>query len=89
MSEFDHDLLELKRPESPEPCRKGWIWITYVGLFLLSIPWYLPRKTQPLLWLGLPYWVLISLLVTVAIALFTVFVIRRYWSENEKQGRLD
>ena len=23
MSEFDHDLLELKRRESTEPCRKG------------------------------------------------------------------
>ena len=89
MSESNHDLLELERQEDSEPCRKGWIWVTYVGLFLLSIPWYLPRETPPFLWLGLPYWVWISLVVTFAIALFTLFVIRRYWSENEKRSGTD
>ena len=89
MSEFDHDLWDPKRQTGSEPCRKGWIWVTYVGLFLLSIPWYLSDETPPVLWLGLPYWVLISLSVTLAIAVFTVFVIRRYWSEDENQDGPD
>ena len=83
MSEFDYDLLEPTRPKRRQPFRKGWIWVIYVGLFILSIPWYLPGESPPSIWLGLPYWVWISLSVTLAIALFTVFVIRHYWPEDE------
>ncbi len=81
MAKFDFELL--KRPKNPEPSSTGWIWIVYVALFVLSIPWYLPGESPPSIWLGLPYWVWISLSVTLVIALFTVFVIRCYWLKGE------
>jgi hypothetical protein len=59
-----------------------WIWLVYLGLFALSIPWYLPADEAPMLWLGVPYWVLISLLAVLAIACFTVFVVSRYWPDD-------
>ncbi|GEM_PF-903518 len=71
--------VELVREE---PHRRRWIWVVYLVLFGASIPWYLPRGEAPRIWLGLPYWVILSLLATVGIALFTAFVVRRYWSET-------
>lgn len=65
-----------------EPHRRRWIWVVYFVLFGASIPWYLPRGEVPRIWLGLPYWVVVSLLATVGIASFTAFVVRRYWRET-------
>ena len=59
-----------------------WIWVIYVILFGVSVPWYLPESGQPLIWLGVPSWVVISLAAYVAIAAFTVVVIRRYWPDD-------
>jgi len=60
-----------------------WIWLVYCALFALSIPWYLPPGGEPVLWLGVPHWVVISLLATLAIAGFTALVVWRYWPEEE------
>lgn len=59
------------------------IWIGYLTLFALSIPWYLPADTVPSLWLGLPYWVVISLACCVLIACLNVIVIYRSWPDDE------
>lgn len=64
-----------------DPGRRLWIWIVYGCLFAASIPWYLPSNDHPPIWLGLPYWVVLSLAATVGIAVFTVFVVFRYWSD--------
>ena len=53
-------------------------------LFAFSVPCYLPADTRTVIWLGLPAWVVISLLVTIGIGLFTLFVIREYWQEDEE-----
>ena len=68
--------------------RSAWIWITYLVLFALSVPWYLPKTSHPALWLGLPYWVVLSLLACLAIAVFTAWVIGRYWPDNDPQNNL-
>lgn len=56
-----------------------WIWLVYAGLYSLSIPWYLPPTEAPALWLGLPHWVVLSLLATTAVAGFTAYVVRCHW----------
>ena len=66
-----------------EPRFHPWIWVVYVALFAVAIPWYLPQSAQATTWVGFPLWVTISLGATFAIALFTVFVIRRYWGDDE------
>lgn len=72
-------------PTSPrppaDPGRRAWIWLVYVSLYAVSIPWYLPAGERPGIWLGLPSWVVVSVLATTAIATFTVFVVRRCWSD--------
>jgi hypothetical protein len=39
----------------------------YLLLFGLSVRWYLPADRPSPLWLGLPYWVVISLAAVLAI----------------------
>jgi hypothetical protein len=65
--------------------RRPWIWLVYVVLFALSIPWYLPADDTPAIWLGLPYWVVVSLMACFAIACFTAFVVQRCWPDDEPE----
>lgn len=63
-----------------EPRAQPWIWAVYVALFGVSVPWYLPADGPLRLWFGLPHWVVISVATSLGVALFTVFVVTRYWS---------
>ena len=56
-----------------------WVWAVYLLLFAASVPWYIPAHAPLRIWLGLPHWVLISLLATLGVAVFTAFVIGRFW----------
>ena len=60
-----------------------WVWVVYLLLFAASIPWYIPANAPLRLWLGLPHWVVISLLTTLGVAVFTVVVIARFWPNEE------
>ncbi len=72
-----------RTPPGDEPTRHPWIWVVYAVLFVAAIPWYLPSEAASTTWLGFPLWVTLSLAATFAIALFTVYVIGRFWSEDE------
>jgi hypothetical protein len=65
-----------------EPRRHPWVWLVYAILFIVAVPWYLPPETATTTWLGFPLWVTLSLAATLGVALFTVFVIHRYWSDD-------
>jgi len=62
-----------------EPNAHPWIWLVYAILFSAVVPWYLPAETGDTTLFGFPTWVTISLLASFCVALFTVFVIGRYW----------
>ena len=83
--DLEDDLLEMESAAHNEPCRQRWVWVVYALLFASSVSWYLPGHAQTLIWFGLPAWVVLSLAITLGIALFTVFVIREYWQEEEEQ----
>ncbi|MCY4658833.1 MAG: hypothetical protein OXF93_03340 [Acidobacteria bacterium] len=68
------------RPQPLEPRSRPWIWAVYVVLFAASVPWYLPAGGPLRIWLGLPHWVVISLAAYLAVAMFTAWVVARYWS---------
>jgi hypothetical protein len=70
---------------SSPPARSSttWIWIVYVVLFAASVPWYIPDgplRTS----FGLPHWVVTSLSATVCIAVFTLFVVRLVWPDDDQ-----
>jgi hypothetical protein len=64
----------------------GWVFLVYALLFALAIPWYFPRSLGERIWIGVPLWVAVSFGVTLAIAVFTVFVIRRYWPDDDTEN---
>jgi hypothetical protein len=66
------------------PFRHVWVWAVYAVLFALAIPWYFSGSGHEPIWLGFPRWVAVSLIATLGIALFTAFVIQRFWSEDEE-----
>ena len=68
------------RSEPLEPRSRPWIWAVYGLLFAASVPWYLPAGSPARIWLGLPHWVVISLSAYLAVAVFTAWVVARYWS---------
>jgi hypothetical protein len=74
---------ETGSPHIEEPGRRWWIWLVYALLFGASVPWYLPQDNTPPIWLGLPQWVVMSLMATIGIAIFTAFVVHRYWPKAE------
>ena len=63
---------------------RWWIGGVYLVLFGLSVPWYLPTSDTVRTWLGLPYWVVVSLAASVGVALFTAFVAVRHWPEDSE-----
>jgi hypothetical protein len=67
-----------------EPFRHAWVWVVYAALFALAIPWYFSGSGPEPIWLGFPRWVSVSLAATLGIALFTAYVIERYWSGDEE-----
>ena len=71
------------RDASRTPFRHPWIWLVYALLYAASVPWYLSADSDLAIWAGLPHWAFLSLLSTVGIAVFTVFVIRRFWDDTD------
>ncbi len=69
-----------------EPRFPVWVFVVYVLLFVFTVPWYLPRDFGASIWAGVPLWAAVSFAVTLAIAFFTVFVIRRYWPDDDSEN---
>ena len=62
-----------------EPRKIRYIWLVYLLLYALAIPWYWPEGYRGPLILGFPLWVAVSLGGVLLLAVWTVWVIRRYW----------
>ena len=57
---------------------KAWIWAGYAVLLALVVPWYIPSSVDRLI-LGVPLWAAVCLGVIVLIALYTIWVIQKFW----------
>ena len=66
-----------------EPRKVGYIWIVYLLLFAVAVPWYWPADYRGPLVLGFPLWVAVSLAAIALLAAWTAWVINRYWIEAE------
>ncbi len=82
MCASQHPTRPVANYETREPRSRPWIWAVYVVLFGGSVPWYLPAGGPMRLWFGLPHWVVISIAASLGVALFTLFVISRFWSDT-------
>jgi hypothetical protein len=66
-----------------EPRRHPIVWVVYAMLYAIAIPWYWPEGYRGALIFGLPTWAAVSLAATLALAVWTAFVIHRYWDEED------
>lgn len=77
--EWDDLFAGLQR----EPRKRPWIWLVYLLLFAAAIPWYWPASFSGPLVAGLPLWVGVTLGFIFLLAVWTAFVITRYWDDEE------
>ena len=60
-----------------EPAR-AWIWVTFVVLLFICVPYGFVGTYQPLVF-GLPLWFLLTLLGSFLLGGFTMYVAVRHW----------
>ena len=65
-----------------EPRQRGWVWLVYAVLFALAIPWYWPAGYRGPLLLGIPLWAATTIVCVVLLAMWTTWVIVRYWQDE-------
>ena len=68
-----------------EPRQVWWLWLGYALLYVIAIPWYWPDNYRGPLILGLPLWVMVTLVAVFALALWTLLAIARYWKPGEEE----
>lgn len=68
-----------------EPIRKPWIWMVLLGLFAVNAPWYLPAgMIEPFIF-GLPLWVVLVLVLSVALSAFLHWACLTQWNIVEEE----
>lgn len=58
--------------------RSFFIWLGYFVLFAVAIPWYWPADDERV-WLGFPLWVVVTLIASLAISIYTSWLFLTKW----------
>jgi fatty acid desaturase len=66
-----------------EPIRKPWIWIVLAIIMLAAIPWYLPAGSIGFVWMGIPAWMLISVVFTLIMCGYVSWLCFTQWDVVE------
>ena len=59
------------------------VWGGYAVLLLAAVPWYWPADDETR-WGGVPAWVVVALAGSVAVSLYTAWLLRRPWPSEEE-----
>lgn len=78
-----------KKKKCPEPVKNPKLVIVFLILVALTVPWYFPKGTYEPIFFGFPYWAMISLIMSIALAVFLSWTIENRWDENEDFSDLD
>ena len=76
----------MNKFEKKEPVKHIKIWIVLLILYVLSVPWYLPKGTYLPIVFGIPYWGWIVLGVSLAISITLTYVIKHYWQLSDEEN---
>lgn len=71
--------------QTKEPIRKPWIWVAMVLIMLAAIPWYLPKGTMGFVFLGVPYWMFISVAFTLLMCGYVSWLCFTQWEVVEAE----
>lgn len=72
-----------------EPIQKRWIWLVLTALVIFNAPWFLPEGSIEPFIMGVPYWVLLVLVLSVALSAFLHWACLTQWNilEDEEEQR--
>lgn len=74
-----------ERAPAKEPIRKPWIWVVIVIILLAGIPWYLPQGSVQPVFFGVPYWMLIAVVSSLALCGFLSWLCLNEWDVVEAE----
>lgn len=71
-----------------EPIRRPWLWLVLAALVIFNAPWYLPEGSIEPLVLGVPWWVVVVLVLSVGLSAFLSWVCVTQWNivEDEEEA---
>lgn len=55
----------------------------FLCIVALTVPWYLPQGSYEPIIFGFPYWALISIFMSIVLAVFMSWVIKTQWKEED------
>lgn len=72
-----------------EPIQKRWIWLVLTALVVFNAPWFLPEGSIEPYIFGIPYWVVLVLVLSVALSAFLHWVSMTQWNilEDEEEAQ--
>lgn len=59
------------------------VWGVYAVLLLAAVPWYWPAGDETR-WGGVPAWVVVAVAVSVAVSVYTAWLLGRPWPSEEE-----
>ncbi|MDW7668381.1 MAG: hypothetical protein SCJ93_06115 [Bacillota bacterium] len=71
------------KKEVKEPIKVKWIWPVIAIISLLTIPWLFPQGSYYPIIAGFPLWMVVSILATIALAIFLNFVVDKFWDMEQ------
>lgn len=70
-----------------EPIKNWKLWIPLVILFILAVPWYLPTGSFNPIILGVPYWALIIMGISVIISITLTYIVKNHWQMTDEETK--
>jgi hypothetical protein len=67
------------------PFHKWWIWMVYLILLLIGVPWYW-QADNTIMMFGMPGWALIAILTSVTVSCITSFLWFAGWQDEDENG---
>lgn len=71
-------------PNQNAPFHRWWIWAIYLILLLIGVPWYWDSDNTTIFF-GLPGWMMIAIITSIAVSCFTSFLWFNLWQPDEEE----
>ncbi|WP_409252087.1 hypothetical protein V1502_18640 [Bacillus sp. SCS-153A] len=71
-----------------EPIKSKKVWAIIIGIFLLSVPWYLPAGSSYII-MGAPYWGWIVVIASLAMSAYLTHVLKHEWQIEDEEAEGD
>lgn len=78
------------KPSYKEPIQFKKMWLIFIIIALVSVPWYFPEGAIQSVILGFPLWGFISLVASIALSIFLGYFINNCWDmESIKEDQVE